>query len=87
MKRVKLTDEGLYGVKRTENGIYNMYTTEEVLSMTDVSEKEKMSVKIVGKFSNVIGWVESIYFTEEDKIFIQVYDEQILKVVEQNEKM
>ena len=82
MKRVKLTEEGLYGVKRTEDDIYNMYTTEEVLSMDNVSEKEKMGVKMVGKLSNVIGWVESIYFTEEDKIFIQVYDEQILKVVE-----
>ena len=82
MQKVKLTEEGLYGVKRTEDDIYNMYTTEEVLSMDNVSEKEKMGVKMVGKLSNVIGWVESIYFTEEDKIFIQVYDEQILKVVE-----
>ena len=81
MKRVKLTEEGLCGVKRTEDDIYNMYTTEEVLSMDNVSEKEKMGVKMVGKLSNVIGWVESIYFTEEDKIFIQVYDEHILEEV------
>ena len=81
MQKVKLTEEGLYGVKRTEDDIYNMYTTEEVLSMDNVSEKEKMGVKMVGKLSNVIGWVESIYFTEEDKIFIQIYDEHILEEV------
>ena len=82
MQRVKLTDEGLYGVKRTENGIFNMYTTEEVLSMTDVSEKEKQDVIMIFHEGVVVGWVEDAESSEDSKIFIQVYDEHILEVVE-----
>ena len=81
MKRVKLTDEGLYGVKRTENGIFNMYTTEEVLSMTDVSEKEKQDVIMIFHEGDVVGWVEDAESSEDSKIFIQVYDEHILEEV------
>ena len=81
MKRVKLTDEGLYGVKRTENGIYNMYTTEEVLSMTDVSEKEKQDVIMIFHEGDVVGWVEDAESSEDSKIFIQIYDEHILEEV------
>ena len=81
MKRVKLTDEGLYGVKRTENGIFNMYTTEEVLSMTDVSEKEKQDVIMIFHEGDVVGWVEDAESSEDSKIFIQIYDEHILEEV------
>ena len=81
MKRVKLTDDGLYGVKRTENGIFNMYTTEEVLSMTDVSEKEKQDVIMIFHEGDVVGWVEDAESSEDSKIFIQIYDEHILEEV------
>ena len=81
MKRVKLTDEGLYGVKRSENGIFNMYTTEEVLSMTDVSEKEKQDVIMIFHEGDVVGWVEDAESSEDSKIFIQIYDEHILEEV------
>ena len=82
MKKVKLTEEGLYGVKRTNNGVYNMYTTEEVLSMDNVLEREKKAIKMALALKDVMGWVEDADSIEKDKIFIQVYDEQILEVVE-----
>lgn len=82
MKRVKLTEEGLYGVKKTKDGIYNMYTTEEVLYMDNVSEIEKKDIKMMSVQCKVDNWAETIVSTEDYKAFIQVYDEQILEVVE-----
>ena len=82
MKRVKLTDEGLYGVKRTENGIYNMYTTEEVLDMDNVSENEKRDVIMVAHKGDVVGWVEDIDSIDNDKIFLQIYDDHILEYID-----
>ena len=84
MQKVILTEEGLYGVKRTNNGIYNMYTTEEVLSMDNVSEKEKKAIKMVLALKDVIGWVEDVNSTKDDKIFAQIYDEDILVVYRSN---
>ena len=81
MQKVKLIEEGFSGVKRTNNGIYNMYTTEEVLSMDNVSEKEKKAIKMVLALKNVVGWVEQVNSTKDDKIFIQTYESDILKYV------
>ena len=81
MQKVRLIGEGFSGVKRTNNGIYNMYTTEEVLSMDNVSEKEKKAIKMVLALKDVVGWVEQVNSTKDDKIFIQTYDEDILKYV------
>ena len=81
MQKVRLIGEGFTGVKRTNNGIYNMYTTEEVLSMDNVSEKEKKAIKMVLALKDVVGWVEQVNSTKDDKIFIQTYDEDILKYV------
>ena len=81
MQKVRLIEEGFSGVKRTNNGIYNMYTTEEVLSMDNVSEKEKKAIKMVLALKDVVGWVEQVNSTKDDKIFIQTYDEDILKYV------
>ena len=84
MQRVILTEEGLCSVKRTSNGIYNMYTTEEVLSMDNVSEKEKKAIKMVLALKDVIGWVEDVNSTKDNKIFAQIYDEDILVVYRSN---
>ena len=81
MQKVRLIGEGFTGVKRTNNGIYNMYTTEEVLSMDNVSEKEKKAIKMVLALKDVVGWVEQVNSTKDNKIFIQTYDEDILKYV------
>ena len=81
MQKVRLIGEGFTGVKRTNNGIYNMYTTEEVLSMDNVSEKEKKAIKMVLALKNVVGWVEQVNSTKDDKIFIQTYESDILKYV------
>lgn len=83
MQKVRLTEEGFTGVKRTNNGIYNMYTTEEVLSMDNVSEKEKKAIKMVLALKGVIGWVEDVNSTKDDKIFLQIYDEDILEYIDQ----
>ena len=81
MQKVRLIEEGFSGVKRTNNGIYNMYTTEEVLSMDNVSEKEKKAIKMILALKNVVGWVEQVNSTKDDKIFIQTYENDILKYV------
>ena len=81
MQKVRLTEEGLWGAKITEDDIYNMYTTEEVLSMTDVSEKEKQDVIMIFHEGDVVGWVEDTESSEDSKIFIQIYDEHILEEV------
>ena len=81
MQKVRLIGEGFTGVKRTNNGIYNMYTTEEVLSMDNVSEKEKKAIKMVLALKNVVGWVEQVNSTKDDKIFIQTYESDFLKYV------
>ena len=82
MKRVKLTEAGKYGVKITIDDIYEVYTTEEVLNMKDISNKEKMNVRNINSLMPVFGWVEDTESNEDSKIFIQVYDEHILEVVE-----
>ena len=82
MQKVKLIEEGFAGVKRTINGIYNMYTTEEVLSMDNVSEKEKKAIKMILALKDVVGWVEQVNSTKDDKIFIQTYESDILKYVD-----
>ena len=81
MQKVRLIEEGFSGVKRTNNGIYNMYSTKEVLSMDNVSEKEKKAIKMVLALKNVVGWVEQVNSTKDDKIFIQTYESDILKYV------
>ena len=81
MQKVRLTEEGLWGVKRIKDDIYNMYTTEEVLDMDNVSEDEKRDVIMVAHNGDVIGWVEDIDSIANDKIFIQIYDEHILEYV------
>ena len=86
MQKVKLTEEGLWNVKRTGDDIYNMYTTEEVLTMDNVSEKEKKAVNEIFRYEGVLGWIESIESKEYNKIFIQIYEGNILKYVDQIEK-
>ena len=82
MQKVRLTEKGLWGVKRTKDDIYNMYTTEEVLDMDNVSENEKRDVIMVTHMVDVAGWVEDIDSIANDKIFIQIYDEYILEYVD-----
>ena len=81
MKRVKLTEAGKYGVKITIDDIYEVYTTEEVLNMKDISNKEKMNVRNINSLMPVFGWVEDTESSEDSKIFIQIYDEHILEEV------
>ena len=81
MQKVKLIEEGFSGVKKTNNGIYNMYSTKEVLSMDNVSEKEKKAIKMVLALKDVVGWVEQVNSTKDNKIFIQAYESDILKYV------
>ena len=79
MRKVRLTEKMLRYIKRTEDDIYNMYTTEEVLSMTDVSEDEKQTI---GLFDlGTIGWVEDVESEEYNKIFVQIYEIDILEVI------
>ena len=82
MKKVRLTEMGLVEVKRTVDDIYNMYTTEEVLTMDNVSEDEKRDVIMVAHNGDVIGWVEDIDSIANDRIFLQIYDEHILEYVD-----
>ena len=82
MQKVRLTEEGLWGVKRTKDDIYNMYTTEEVLDMDNVSENEKRDVIMVAHEEGVVGWVEYIDSIDNDKIFIQIYDDHILEYID-----
>ena len=82
MKRVKLTEAGKYSVKITIDDIYEVYTTEEVLNMKDISNKEKMNIRSINSLMPVFGWVEDFESSEDSKIFIQVYDEHILEEVE-----
>ena len=82
MQKVRLTEKGLWGVKRTKDDIYNMYTTEEVLDMDNVSEDEKRDVIMVTHMVDVAGWVEDIDSIDNDKIFIQIYDEHISQYVD-----
>ena len=79
MRKVRLTEKMLRYIKRTEDDIYNMYTTEEVLSMTDVSEDEKQTI---GLFDlGTIGWVEDVESEEYNKIFVQIYENDILEYI------
>ena len=79
MRKVRLTEKMLRYIKRTEDDIYNMYTTEEVLSMTDVSEDEKQTI---GLFDlGTIGWVEDVESEEYNKIFVQIYEIDILEYI------
>ena len=80
MQKVRLTGKILRDIKRTEDDIYNMYTTEEVLSMTDVSEEEKQIIEIFDL--GCIGWIESAESEEYDKIFVQIYKCDILEYVD-----
>ena len=82
MKKVRLTEEGVWGAKRTEDDIYNMYTTEEVLDMDNVSENEKRDVIMVAHKGDVIGWGEDIDSIANDRIFLQIYDEHILEYID-----
>ena len=82
MQKVRLTEEGLWGAKITEDDIYNMYTTEEVLDMDNVSEDEKRDVIMVAHKGDVVGWVEDIDSIDNDKIFLQIYDDHILEYVD-----
>ena len=81
MQKVKLTEIGFIGVKRTEDDIYNMYSTEEVLSMTDVSENEKTAINQAIEWGCVLGWIESVKSKEQYKIFVQIYKYDILEYV------
>ena len=81
MQKVKLTEIGFIGVKRTEDDIYNMYSTEEVLSMTDVSENEKAAINGAIEWGCVLGWIESEKSKEQYKIFVQIYKYDILEYV------
>ena len=81
MQKVKLTEIGFIGVKRTEDDIYNMYSTEEVLSMTDVSDNEKAAINQAIEWGCVLGWIESVKSKEQYKIFIQIYKTDILEYV------
>lgn len=82
MKRVRLNEEGLFGVKIKKSGIYDAYTTEEILAMEDVSEKEKRDVVNVDGFFSVAGWIENEDSTEDKKFFVQIYESHIVEVVE-----
>ena len=82
MQKVRLTEKGLWGVKRTKDDIYNMYTTEEVLDMDNVSEDEKRDVIMVTHMVDVAGWVEDIDSIDNDKIFLQIYDDHISQYVD-----
>lgn len=86
MKRVKLTEDGKYGVKITIDDIYEVYTTEEVLNMKDVSNKEKRSVQNINSLMPVFGWIEGFESSEDRKIFIQVYEEHILEEMNKMKK-
>ena len=54
MKRVKLTEAGKYSVKITIDDIYEVYTTEEVLNMKDISNKEKMNIRSINSLMPVL---------------------------------
>ena len=82
MQKVRLTEKGLWGVKRTKDDIYNMYTTEEVLDMDNVSEDEKRDVIMVTHMVDVAGWVEDVDSIDNDKIFLQIYDDHILEYID-----
>ena len=82
MQKVRLTEIGFTGVKRTEDDIYNMYSTEEVLSMTDVSENEKAAINEAIEWGCVLGLIESVKSKEQYKIFIQIYKTDILEYVD-----
>ena len=82
MQKVRLTEKGLWGVKRTKGDIYNMYTTEEVLDMDNVSEDEKRDVIMVAHKGDVAGWVEDSDSIANDKIFLQIYDDHISQYVD-----
>ena len=81
MKKVRLTEMGLVEVKRTVDDIYNMYTTEEVLTMDNVSEKEKDAVNEAAEWGGVLGWIECVESEEYNKIFVQIYEGDILEVI------
>ena len=82
MQKVKLTEIGFIGVKRTEDDIYNMYSTEEVLAMTDVSENEKAAINQAIEWGCILGWIESVKSEEQYKIFVQIYKYDILEYVD-----
>ena len=82
MQKVRLTEKGLWCVKRTKDDIYNMYTTEEVLDMDNVSEDEKRDVIMVAHKGDGAGWVEDSDSIANDKIFLQIYDEHISQYVD-----
>ena len=82
MQKVRLTEKGLWGIKRTADDIYNMYTTEEVLVMDNVSEDEKRDVIMVADKGDVVGWIEDVDSIDNDKIFLQMYDEHILEYID-----
>ena len=82
MRKVRLTEKMLRYIKRTEDDIYNMYSTEEVLSMTDVSENEKAAINQAIEWGCVLGWIESVKSKEQYKIFIQIYKTDILEYVD-----
>ena len=81
MQKVRLTEIGFTGIKRTEDDIYNMYSTEEVLAMTDVSENEKAAINEAIEWGCILGWIESVKSEEQYKIFVQIYKYDILEYV------
>ena len=82
MEKVRLTEMGLICVKRTKDDIYNMYTTEEVLTMDNVSENEKEAINETIEWGGVLGWIEATDSKKYNKIFVQIYEGDILEYVD-----
>ena len=83
MQKVRLTEMGLIGVKRRiKDDIYNIYTTEEVLTMDNVSENEKEAINETIEWGGVLGWIEATDSKKYNKIFVQIYEGDILEYVD-----
>ena len=83
MQKVRLTEMGLICVKRRiKDDIYNMYTTEEVLTMDNVSENEKEAINETIEWGGVLGWIEATDSKKYNKIFVQIYDGDILEYID-----
>ena len=80
MEKIELTRKNvLRFLQPSKDNIYDMYTTEEVLEMQNVSEEEKDEILSINILKPVVGWVENKHSTQDNKIFVQIYPEDLEK--------
>ena len=72
-------------IVRKENDTYicdNLVThEEEVLTMDNVSENEKEAINETIEWGGVLGWIEATDSKKYNKIFVQIYEGDILEVI------